>query len=105
MLLALVLLTAPLLASVAGRRSAGADVALVLYYTGHGMEMDGVDYLLPVDARLERDTDMRYETVTLDDVLASTAGVGLRLVILDAWRNNPLARSMTRTVRTRNVSN
>ena len=86
------------------RRSAGADVALV-FYAGHGMEMDGVNYLLPVDARLERDTDVRYETVTLDDVLAATAGAGLRLVILDACRNNPLARSMTRTVRTRNVSN
>ena len=86
------------------RRSTGADVALV-FYAGHGMEMDGVNYLLPVDARLERDTDVRYETVTLDDVLASTSGAGLRLVILDACRNNPLARSMTRTVRTRNVSN
>ena len=85
------------------RRSGGADVALV-FYAGHGMEMDGVNYLLPVDARLERDTDVRYETVTLDDVLASTSGAGLRLVILDACRNNPLVRSMQRTVRTRNVS-
>ena len=86
------------------RQSAGADVALV-FYAGHGMEMDGVNYLLPVDARLERDTDVRYETVTLDDVLASTSGAGLRLVILDACRNNPLARSMRRTARTRSVSN
>ena len=86
------------------RRSAGADVALV-FYAGHGMEMDGVNYLLPVNARLERDTDVRFETVTLDDMLASTAGAGLRLVILDACRNNPLARSMQRTVRSRNVSN
>ena len=86
------------------RRSAGADVALV-FYAGHGMEMDGVNYLLPVDARVERDTDLRYETVTLDDVLASTAGAGLRVVILDACRDNPLARSMTRTVRSRSVSN
>ena len=38
------------------RRSAGADVSLV-FYAGHGIEMDGVNYLLPVDARLERDTD------------------------------------------------
>ena len=86
------------------RRSTGTDVALV-FYAGHGMEMDGVNYLLPVDARIERDTDVRYETVTLDDVLAATAGAGLRVVILDACRNNPLARSMTRTVRTRSVSN
>ena len=77
------------------RRSAGADVALV-FYAGHGMEMDGVNYLLPVDARLERDTDVRFETVSLDDVLAVTEGAALRLVILDACRNNPLARSMQR---------
>ena len=86
------------------RRSAGADVALV-FYAGHAMEMDGVNYLLPVDARVERDTDVRYETVTLDDVLASTSGAGLRVVILDACRNNPLARSIQRTVSTRSVSN
>ena len=86
------------------RDSEGADVALV-FYAGYGMEMDGVNYLLPVDARLERDTDVWSETVTLDNVLASTSGAGLRLVILDACRNNPLARSMARTSRTRNVSN
>ena len=86
------------------RRSAAADVALV-FYAGHAMEMDGVNYLLPVDARVERDTDVRYETVTLDDVLASTSGADLRVVILDACRNNPLARSMQRTVSTRSVSN
>ena len=86
------------------RRSSAADVALV-FYAGHAMEMDGVNYLLPVDARVERDTDVRYETVTLDDVLASTSGASLRVVILDACRNNPLARSMQRTVSTRSVSN
>ena len=86
------------------RRSAGADMALV-FYAGHAMEMDGTNYLLPVDARIEQDTDVRYETVTLGDVLASTSGAGLRVVILDACRNNPLARSMQRTVSTRSVSN
>ena len=45
------------------RRSAGADVSLV-FYAGHGLEMDGTNYLVPVDARLERDVDVRYETVT-----------------------------------------
>ena len=66
--------------------------------------MDGVNYLVPVDARLERDVDVRYETVTLDDLLVSTVGARLRLVILDACRNNPLARSMQRTVASRSVS-
>ena len=85
------------------RRSAGTDVSLV-FYAGHGIEMDGVNYLVPVDARLERDTDVRFETVTLDDMLAVTAGASLRLVILDACRNNPLARSMRRTMARRSVS-
>ena len=85
------------------RRSAGADVALV-FYAGHGIEMDGVNYLVPVDARLERDVDVRFETVTLDDLLVSTTGASLRLVILDACRNNPLARSMQRTAASRSVS-
>ena len=85
------------------RKSAGADVALV-FYAGHGLEMDGVNYLVPVDARLERDTDVRFETIALDDVLAVTEGAALRLVILDACRNNPLARSMRRTRPDRSVS-
>ena len=55
------------------RESVGADVALV-FYAGHGLEMDGVNYLVPVDARLERDTDVRFETVALDDVLAANGG-------------------------------
>ena len=85
------------------RRSAGADVSLV-FYAGHGIEMDGVNYLVPVDARLERDVDVRFETVTVDDLLVSTTGASLRLLILDACRNNPLARSMQRTAASRTVS-
>ena len=84
-------------------RSAGADVALV-FYAGHGTEMNGVNYLVPVDASLNLDTEMRFETVTLDDVLASTLGARLRLVILDACRNNRLASSMQRTDVSRSVS-
>ena len=48
--------------------------------------------------------DVRFETVTVDDLLVSTSGASLRLVILDACRNNPLARSMQRTAATRTVS-
>ena len=85
------------------RQSVGADVSLV-FYAGHGMEVDGVNYLVPVDARLERDTDVRFETMTLEDVLAATTGASLRVVILDACRNNPLAQSLQRTVTSRSVS-
>ena len=64
----------------------------------------GVNYLVPVDARLERDVDVRFETVTIDDLLVSTSGASLRLLILDACRNNSLARSMQRTAAIRSVS-
>ena len=76
----------------------------LVFYAGHGIEMDGVNYLVPVDARLERDVDVRFETVTVDDLLVSTSGASLRLLILDACRNNPLARSMQRTAAIRTVS-
>ena len=85
------------------RQGATADVAAV-FYAGHGIEVDGVNYLVPVDAQLERDTDVRFENITLDMVLQATEGASLRLVILDACRNNPLARTMQRTARTRSIS-
>ena len=85
------------------RRSAGAEVALV-FYAGHGMEMDGVNYLLPIDARLERGTDVAYETVPLQQVLRATEGAALRVVILDACRDNPLAAAMQTRNPTRSIS-
>ena len=85
------------------RRSVGAAVAII-FYAGHGMEMDGVNYLIPVDARLERDTDVEYETVPLDRVLRATEGAALRLVILDACRDNPLAQRMQRARAARSIS-
>ena len=85
------------------RRSVGVDVAVV-FYAGHGMEMDGVNYLVPVDAQLERDADVEFETVQLDQVLRATQGAALRVVILDACRNNPLAQRMRRTRATRSLS-
>jgi TPR repeat protein len=80
-----------------------ADIALV-YYSGHGMEMNGENYLLPVDAHLARDRDVEDEAVSLDRVLRSLDGVKrLRLVILDACRNNPFATKMVRSKGTRAV--
>ena len=83
-------------------RSAAADVSLV-FYAGHAIEISGVNYQVPEDARVERDVDVRFETVTLYDLLVSTAGPGLRLLILDACRNNPLPRWMQRTAASRSV--
>ena len=75
------------------RRSAGADVALV-FYAGHGLEMNGVNYLVPVDARLASAAAVNRETILLDDVLTAAAAATTRVVILDACRDNPWVRSM-----------
>ncbi|MDI6027327.1 caspase domain-containing protein [Corticibacterium sp. UT-5YL-CI-8] len=73
---------------------AGADVGL-LFYAGHGLQVDGRNFLVPVDARLDMPAKLRLESVQLDDIVdiigqqAKTS-----LVFLDACRNNPFARSL-----------
>ncbi|WP_342708867.1 caspase family protein [Bradyrhizobium sp. B124] len=80
-----------------------ADIALV-YYAGHGIEVDGANYLIPVDARLERDTDVYDEAFSLDRILVAIEPARkLRLVILDACRDNPFAKTMKRTLATRAI--
>lgn len=80
-----------------------AEIAVV-YYAGHGIEVDGSNYLIPVDARLERDTDVYDETFSLDRVLVAVEPAKqLRLVILDACRDNPFTRTMKRTVTLRSL--
>src|SRR5262249_52344009 len=84
-------------------RAQDADIAIV-YYAGHGLEVDGQNYLIPVDARLERDTDVFDEAFSLDRIMVAVEPAKqLRLVILDACRDNPFAKSMKRTVATRAV--
>ncbi|MCC8967388.1 caspase family protein [Bradyrhizobium sp. Pear76] len=80
-----------------------ADIALV-YYAGHGIEVDGANYLIPVDAKLERDTDVYDEALSLDRILVAIEPARkLRLVILDACRDNPFAKTMKRTLATRAI--
>src|SRR5712671_2101841 len=84
-------------------RTRDADIAVV-YYAGHGIEVDGSNYLIPVDAKLERDTDVYDEALSLDRVLlAIEPAKQLRLVILDACRDNPFAKTMKRTVASRAI--
>lgn len=84
-------------------RARDADIALV-YYAGHGIEVDGANYLIPVDAKLERDTDVYDEALSLDRVLlAIEPAKKLRLVILDACRDNPFSKNMKRTVASRAI--
>jgi uncharacterized caspase-like protein len=84
-------------------RARDADIAVV-YYAGHGMEVDGTNYLIPVDAKLERDSDVYDEALSLDRVLVAVEPAKqLRLVILDACRDNPFAKIMKRTVASRSI--
>jgi len=84
-------------------KAAKADWAVV-YFAGHGIELDGVNYLIPVDARLKSDRDVQDEAVSLDRVVASVEGARkLKLVILDACRNNPFVTDMRLTVASRAI--
>jgi uncharacterized caspase-like protein len=74
-----------------------ADWAVV-YYSGHGMEVQGTNYLIPIDAKLATDRDALTEAVPLDQVMASVNGAKkLKLILLDACRNNPFLPQMHRT--------
>ncbi len=80
-----------------------SDMAVV-YYSGHGIEVNGVNYLVPIDAVLDRDSDVTYETVSLDNLVqVMEPARELRLVMLDACRDNPFVRTMKRTVALRGV--
>jgi tetratricopeptide (TPR) repeat protein len=74
-----------------------ADWAMV-YYSGHGIEVNGMNYLIPVDAKLAADRDVQFEAVPLEQVMVSVEGAKkLKLILLDACRDNPFAPQMRRT--------
>jgi hypothetical protein len=82
-----------------------ADIA-VLFYAGHGIEVNGTNYLIPVDAKLATDFDVEDEALSLDRLMrALEPARRLRLIILDACRDNPFTRNMQRTVASRAVVN
>ena len=79
------------------KEAENADWAVV-YYSGHGMEVLGTNYLIPIDAKLATDRDAQTEAVPLDQVMASVEGAKrLKLILLDACRNNPFLPQMRRT--------
>jgi uncharacterized caspase-like protein len=81
-----------------------ADIS-VIYYSGHGLEASGVNYLIPVDAKLATVYDVEDETLPLDRLLFATANVkSLSLVILDACRENPFLRSSNGPLATRAIA-
>ncbi len=81
----------------------GADIGLI-YYAGHGMELGGENWLIPVDADLKTDVDVANEAISLKTIMQSVSrATELGLVILDACRDNPLAAKMARSKLTRSV--
>ena len=77
-----------------------ADIAVV-YYAGHGLEIAGTNYLIPVDARLASDRDADDEAISLERLVSSADGAKrLRLIIVDACRDNPFVTTMRRERKT-----
>ena len=85
-------------------KALNADLALV-FYAGHGIELNGQNYLIPIDAKMRSEATAQYEAVALEQVLGAVRVAGkLGLVMLDACRNDPFSATMTRSNGTRAVS-
>ena len=85
-------------------KALNADLAVV-FYAGHGIEMNGQNYLIPVDARMKSEATAQFEAVPLEQVLGAVRAAGkLGLVMLDACRNDPFSATMTRSNGTRAVT-
>ncbi len=78
-----------------GRALRSSDAVGLFYYAGHGLQVNGHNYLVPVNANVTDETEVGIETVSLSELLATMerAKSGVNIVILDACRNNPFARS------------
>ena len=76
-----------------GERLRKGGVGL-FFYAGHGLQVNGINYIIPLDAEIREETDVKYEAVDARRVLDAmyNAGNDLNIVILDACRDNPLAR-------------
>lgn len=81
----------------------GADIILI-YFAGHGIEIENTNYLIPVNATLKSDRDVDFEAIRLDSIVNAVADTGgLKIILVDACRNNPFLSQMARTSATRSV--
>jgi len=74
------------------------DSVALFYYAGHGMQVRGKNYLIPIDAEIKSESSVRVESVDVDGVLDQLSTSDLNVVILDACRNNPFERRANRSV-------
>ena len=84
--------------------SAGADVAL-FFYAGHGLQVGGTNYLAPIDATIADETDLGFEAIELSSILRVMEREDrINLIFLDACRDNPMSRSLSRSMGTRSAA-
>src|SRR5262249_47790956 len=84
------------------RAVSGAEIGL-FFYAGHGLQYSGSNYLMPVGAQLQDEVSIRFELVALEEVQRALDGsAGVKILVLDACRNNPLTAELTRSMRARN---
>lgn len=84
-------------------KSVGADISAI-FYAGHGIEVDGQNYIIPVDARLKNVVVVGFELISLDTIISSMQpSKGLKLVFLDACRDNPFRQTMRKGSTTRSI--
>jgi caspase domain-containing protein len=78
-----------------GRQIASGNQVALFYYAGHGVQVDGANYLIPIGTTINRQSDVRYKAINVGQVLGAMgeAQDNLNIVILDACRDNPLPRS------------
>ena len=78
------------------RKQLRPGVVGLFYFAGHGLQVKGENYLVPIGARIARDQDVEFETVDVGRILGAMeeADNGINIIILDACRNNPFARSL-----------
>lgn len=78
------------------KKAYGAEIA-ILFYAGHGLQVAGKNHLVPIDATIEDETSLDFETITVDFIMRQMSkDVKVQMVFLDACRDNPLARTLSR---------
>ncbi|RWO89709.1 caspase family protein [Mesorhizobium sp.] len=86
-----------------GREAEGADFAII-FFAGHGVEVENRNFLVPTDVSLSADSDVEFEAIPLDLVMNALSRVsGVRVVLLDACRDNPFIAAMRRSNATRSI--
>jgi len=84
------------------RATTGADVAF-FFYSGHGLQINGINYLIPIDAPVTKE-DLDFQTVTLDFVQKLLERAKTKIIMLDACRNNPFAAMLGESLGTRAIN-